>query len=50
MTITSTRAMDDSGNDILLVDDLDESDVSESVDSISSSDDVLNAELSLIHI
>ena len=37
--------MDDSGNDILLVDDLDESDVSESVDSISSSDDVLNAEV-----
>ena len=48
MTITSTRAMDDSGNDILLVDDLDESDVSESVDSISSSDDVLNAEVAPI--
>ena len=37
--------MGDSDNDILLVDDLDESNVTESVANISSSDDVLNAEV-----
>ena len=42
--------MDDSGNDILLVDDLGESDVSESVDNISSSDDVLIAEVAPIPV
>ena len=40
--------MDDSDNDILLVDDLDESNAAESVANISSSDDVLNAEVAPI--